>query len=73
MTENLFGLYLLLCVICIILFGVFTYAAIENFGECFDGNYYKKSHLCKAILQFIYSGVCIYIFINLFNHFKQFI
>lgn len=73
MTENLYGLYLLVCFICIIISGIFTYFAIENFGEYIYGSIYKKSHLCKAILQFIYSGVCIYIFITLFNHFKQFI
>lgn len=73
MTENLFRLCLLLCVICAILFGILTYNAIEHFGEYFSSEHYKKSHLCKAICYFIYSGGCVYIFIILFNYFKQFI
>lgn len=73
MTENLIGLYLLLCVVCVILFGILTYSAIEHFGEYFNSECYKKGHLCKAIFYFIYSGGCVYIFIILFNHFKQFI
>lgn len=73
MIDYLFVLYFLLCIICIILFGILSYNAIEHFREYFSSDCYKKSHLCKAIFYFIYSGGCVYIFIILFNQFKQFI
>lgn len=73
MIEYSFVLYFLLCVVLVIFFTILTYNTIEHFGEYFDSNCHKKGHLCKAILYFIYSGGCVYIFIILFNHFKQFI
>lgn len=67
MNDKIVLLLIALCIIIIILFGCFSYNAIDNLADSLDSKTYKKSYLFKGIGSFIYSIIIGLVFIKIFD------
>lgn len=67
MNDALIILFIIFDIVLVIIFGMFSYSAIDNLGESFCNNSYTNKYRSKAIGYFIYSIIFGYIAISIYN------